>query len=123
MAPWPNDELRAIAEKDGLHISPFRSDGTTYGTPTWIWSVAVGNDLYVRPYNGRDSRWFKAAMSQGAGRIKAAATDYEVTFEKADDTVNGLVDSAYGAKYHDSPHLPSMLIERTRATTVRVSPR
>ena len=49
MPPWPNDELRAIAEIDGLHISPFRSDGTTYGTPRWIWSVVVGNDLYVRP--------------------------------------------------------------------------
>jgi hypothetical protein len=115
--------LRAIAEKDDLHISPSRSDGTTYGTATWIWSVAVGNDLYVRPYNGRDSRWFKAAMSQCAGRIKAAAIDYEVTFEKADDTVNGLVDSAYAAKYHEIPYLPSMLTEHTRATTVRVSPR
>jgi hypothetical protein len=25
----------------------------TYGTPTWIWSVAVDGALYVRAYNGR----------------------------------------------------------------------
>jgi hypothetical protein len=30
-----------IAESDDLHISPFRDDGVTYGTPTWILSVVV----------------------------------------------------------------------------------
>ena len=30
-----SDELRKIAEADDLHISPFREDGTTHGTPTW----------------------------------------------------------------------------------------
>ena len=41
MAKRSKDELRKIAEADDLHISPFREDGKTYGTPTWIWSVAV----------------------------------------------------------------------------------
>ena len=41
MTVWSKDELRKIAEADDLHISPFREDGVTYGTPTWIWSVAV----------------------------------------------------------------------------------
>ena len=36
MDTWPQDELRSIAETDDLHISPFRDDGKTYGTPTWI---------------------------------------------------------------------------------------
>src|SRR5207244_5202361 len=36
---WPPNELRHISESDDLHISPFRDDGETYGTPTWIWSV------------------------------------------------------------------------------------
>ena len=38
---WPKKELRQIAESDDLHIAPFREDGVTYGTPTWIWSVVV----------------------------------------------------------------------------------
>jgi Uncharacterized protein conserved in bacteria (DUF2255) len=38
---WSPDELQKIAASDGLHISPFRDDGVTYGTPTWIWSVVV----------------------------------------------------------------------------------
>ncbi|MBV8228112.1 MAG: DUF2255 family protein [Verrucomicrobia bacterium] len=44
---------RRIAQVDDLHISPLREDGVTYGTPTWIWSVAVEGALYVRAYNGQ----------------------------------------------------------------------
>jgi len=48
MSTWSKHELRKIADADDLHISPFRDDGKTYGTPTWIWSVAVDDALYVR---------------------------------------------------------------------------
>ena len=64
MATWEKDELRKIAEADDLHIAPFREDGVTYGTPTWIWSVTVGHALYVRGYNGTESRWYQAALRQ-----------------------------------------------------------
>lgn len=37
---WSADELRRIVEADDLKIAPFREDGATYGTPTWIWYVA-----------------------------------------------------------------------------------
>lgn len=57
MASWERDELRKIAEADDLHVSPLRDDGVTFGTPTWIWSVAVDNYLDVRAYNGRSSSW------------------------------------------------------------------
>jgi Uncharacterized protein conserved in bacteria (DUF2255) len=46
MATSSKEELRKIAEADDLHIAPFRDDGVTYGTPTWIWSVAVDDALY-----------------------------------------------------------------------------
>jgi len=77
MNAWMKDELRKIAEADDLHISPFREDGVTYGTPTWIWSVAVGDALYVRAYNGRKSRWYQAAVRQKVGRITAAGMTRE----------------------------------------------
>jgi len=64
MITWLKDELRKIAGSDDLHISPFRGDGVTYGTPTWIWPVAVDDALYVRAYNGENSRWYQAAMRQ-----------------------------------------------------------
>jgi hypothetical protein len=72
MSPWSKEELNKISEADDLHIAPFREDGTTYGTPTWIWSIAVDDAIYVRAYNGRKPRWYRAAMRQKAGRITAA---------------------------------------------------
>ena len=81
MRGWGSDELRKIAEADDLHVSPFREDGSTYGTPTWIWSVAVDGALFVRGYNEQDSRWYRAAERQKAGRTVAAGFSKEVTFE------------------------------------------
>src|SRR5437763_14369819 len=111
-AAWSEDELRKIIEADDLRISPFREDGVTPGTPTWIWSVAVDGGLYVRAYNGRESRWFQAALRQKAGRITAAGMTKEVTFEPAEGPINSRIDDAYRAKYHDSSYLSPMIGER-----------
>lgn len=123
MSTWPKDELRRIAEADDLHISPFREDGVTYGTPTWIWSVAVGDSLYVRAYNGQDSSWYKAAVRQKAGRIAAAGMSKEVTFEPAEGPVNDQIDDAYRKKYKGSPYLAPMIGARARSATIKVTPR
>lgn len=48
MSTWSKEQLDRIAESDDLHIAPFRDDGKTYGTSTWIWSVVVDDALYVR---------------------------------------------------------------------------
>ncbi len=124
---WSKDELRKIAEADDLHISPFREDGVTYGTPTWIWSVAVDDALYVRPYNGHSSRWYQAAIRQKAGRIIAAGMTREVAFEPVggpnNDRTNDRIDDAYRAKYHSSPYLKPMIGSRARSATVRIMPR
>jgi hypothetical protein len=120
---WSKDELRRIAETDDLHISPFREDSVTYGTPTWIWSVAVEDALYVRAYNGQKSSWYRAAMRQKAGRITAAGVTKEVTFEPVDGPINDLVDDAYRTKYRRSPYLRPMLDTRARSATVKVMPR
>src|SRR4030088_3582757 len=123
MSTWPKDELRKIAENDDLHISPFREDGTTYGTPTWVCSVAVDGALYVRAYNGRDSRWYQAAMRQKAGRITAAGLTKEVTFEPVDGPINDPIDDAHRAKYRGSPYLAPMIGLAPRSSIVSFMPR
>ena len=122
MTMWLKKELEGIADSDDLHISPLREDGNTYGTPTWIWSVVVDDSLYVRAYNGKESRWYKAALRQKAGRITAAGITKEVTFEPVDGEINDRVDDAYRAKYGGSPYLKPMIGVRARAATVRVMP-
>jgi len=123
MTAWPRDELRKIAEADDLHIAPFREDGATYGTSTWIWSVAVDDVLYVRAYNGQRSRWHQAAIRQKAGRIVAAGLTKEVTFEPVDGPINDRVDDAYRAKYRGSAYLSPMIGAGPRSATVKIMPR
>jgi hypothetical protein len=123
MTAWPKEELRKIAEADDLHIAPFREDGATYGTPTWIWSVAVDDGLYVRGYNGQNSRWYQAAVRQKAGRIIAAGITKEVDFEPVDGPINERIDDAYRAKYHNSSYLKPMIGTRARSATIRIVPR
>ena len=110
-----------------MHIAPFREDGVTYGTPAWIWSVAVDDDLYVRGYNGQSSRWYQAAVRQKAGRIIAAGMTREVAFEPVDGPDKGRIgdriDDAYRAKYRSSPYLVPMIGKRARSATVRIIPR
>jgi hypothetical protein len=123
MGVWSKDELRKIADADDLHISPFREDGITYGTPTWIWSVALEDALYVRGYNGKNSRWYQAAVRQKAGQIIAAGMTKEVAFEPVDGPINDLIDDAYRAKYKGSSYLKPMIGARARSATIRVLPR
>jgi hypothetical protein len=105
MSTWAKAELGRISKADDLHISPFREDGVTYGTPTWIWSVAVGDALFVRAYNGRNSRWYRAAVKQKVGRITAAGMTKEVAVEPVEGPINDRIDDAYRAKYRDSPYI------------------
>jgi hypothetical protein len=123
MKDWPIEQLRTIVEADDLHIAPFREDGSTYGTPTWIWSVVVNDALYVRAYNGQNSRWYKAAVQQGAGRIIAAGMTKGVSFEPVDGPINDRIDDAYRAKYDKSPYLSPMIGARAHSATVRIVPR
>jgi hypothetical protein len=122
MAGWPKGELKRIADADDLHIAPFRKDGKTYGTPTWIWSVVVDKDLFVRAYNGRRSSWYRAAMRQKNGRIKTAGMTKEVSFDEVSGAINDRIDDAYRAKYRKSPYLEPMISPQARSATVKITP-
>jgi hypothetical protein len=122
MDRWQGEELRKISETDDLHISPFREDGETYGTPTWIWSVVVDDALYVRPYSGQKSSWYQAAMRQKAGRITAGDITKEVSFEAVEGPINDRIDDAYRAKYKGNQYLSPMIGARARGATVKVIP-
>lgn len=117
---WSSGELRHIVEADDLKIAPFREDGVTPGTPTWVWCVAVNGELYVRAYNGKQSRWYQAAIRQRAGRIVAAGMARAVTFERVDDAINANIDDAYRTKYKGSPYLRAMIRDSAREATIKV---
>jgi hypothetical protein len=122
MGTWQREELDRIAATDDLHIAPFRDDGKTCGTLTWIWSVVVDGALYVRAYNGTRSRWYRSAISQKAGRITVAGMRKEVSFEPVDGAINQSIDDAYRTKYGGSQYLAPMIGPRARAATIRIRP-
>lgn len=123
MTKWTQQQLVDFAKADDFHVSPFYDDGKTYGTPTWIWSVVVGQNLYIRAYNGQHSRWYQSAMQQQAGRISLAGSEYEVSFEAANDDpdLNQKISAAYEKKYAGSPYMPPMLGTSQISATVRVN--
>lgn len=119
---WSEQELQRIVKADDLKVSPFREDGITYGTPTWVWCVEVDGALYVRAYNGKASRWYQAAVREKAGQVIAAGMTRKVIFEAVEGEINRRIDDAYRAKYRASPYLEPMIGERARAATVRITP-
>lgn len=123
MTRWSKEELSKIAASDDLRIAPFREDGKTYGTLTWIWSVVVDDTLYVRAYNGQNSRWYQAAMQQKAGRITAAGLTKEVIFEAVQGPIQNQIDDAYRTKYRRSKYLNPMIGKDAQSATVKIMPR
>ncbi|MDF5890338.1 DUF2255 family protein [Pseudomonas syringae pv. syringae] len=120
---WASADLQKIVQADDLHIAPFRDDGVTYGTPTFIWCVEVDGSLYVRAYNGTKSSWYQAAIKQKAGEIIAAGMTRPVSFQPVSGAINDRIDAAYRQKYSASSYLAPMISERSRAATVRVLPK
>jgi len=120
MTEWTSADLDRIVAADDLKVAPFRADGVTPGTPTWIWCVAYEGGLYVRPWNGKASRWYRAAMEQRAGQIVAAGDRFDVAFSPADEALATAIDDAYRAKYPGKEYLPDMVGEGPRSATVRI---
>lgn len=116
------EEVEKIGKADDFHIAPFREDGKTYGTPTWIWSVEVDGYLYARAYSGKESRWYKAAINQKAGKIQVAGMERKVRFEPERNTeINSKIDEAYKKKYKGDEYLEPMIGEEPKAATVKIT--
>ena len=123
MSRWAAETIAAISATDDLHIAPYRADGVTTGTPTWIWSVVVDDRLFVRAWNGTSGRWYRSAIAQRAGKITVAGSEYVVAFAPVDDpALNDRIDAAYKQKYAGSPYLPPMVAAGPRAATIEITP-
>lgn len=121
---WSASQAQQFRVADDLRVSPFYEDGKTFGTPTWIWSVVVDGQLYIRAWHGQKSRWYRSAVTQGSGKITIAGQNYLTTFNCVkNETLNRQIDQAYELKYGNSPYLLPMLANGPRSTTMQVLPR
>lgn len=118
---WNNEILNQIDQADDLKIAPFRPDGKTTGSPTWIWEIVVEGRLFVRAYSGVHSSWYQAAIKQQAGKIQAAGQVFDVAFAAVhDETLNAKIDQAYREKYASSRYMSHMIGSSSRAATVEI---
>jgi hypothetical protein len=126
MTAWTNSELTKIGTSEELEIAS-RQDNGTLRKPTTIWVVRQGDDLYVRPVNGRTSGWFRGVQVRHEGRIQAGGVDKDVTFVEvdADDKINDQIDAAYRTKYrrYAANIVNSVLTPKSRAATIKLVPR
>jgi hypothetical protein len=125
MTTWTSEELNKIGEAEELDIESLRSDGTLR-KPVTIWVVRVGDDLYVRPVNGRNSAWFRGTQTRGQGRIQAGGVEKDVSFiEETAPDVNDQIDAAYRTKYrrYAASIVNTVLILGARSATIKLLPR
>jgi hypothetical protein len=127
MTDWTAEELEKVGSADELEVAPLRSDGTPRSyLPIWV--VRVGDDLYVRSYRGRAGAWYRSAVEQHEGRIRAGGVERAVTFEPdgtgSDSASQDAVDDAYRTKYarYGGSYLDPMLRPEATETTLRLLP-
>jgi hypothetical protein len=123
MTEWSPAQLAKIEANADLFVSPYRDDGTTYGTPTQTWALVVDGKVYVRAANGQKSRWYQAAVAQKAGRVRVVGEFIDVIFEPAGTDDEAAIDAAYEAKYPGSSAVPVMQGDGPKSASVRISPR
>ena len=124
MTTWTSDELTKIGTAEELEIASRRQDGTLRKSTT-IWVVRHGDDLYVRPVNGRASAWFRGTQERHEGHIQAGGLDKDVTFEDAAPELNDQIDTAYRTKYsrYAANIIGSVVTSKARSATIKLVPR
>jgi hypothetical protein len=125
MTTWTTDELNKIGMAEELQIASLRRDGTLRNSVT-IWVVRVGDDLYVRSVNGRNSAWFRGTEVRHAGHIRAGGVDKAVTFvDESNPDINEQIDAAYRTKYrrYAASIVNTTLTPAARAATIKLVPR
>ena len=113
---------------DGQRLVPasglsYNGVGVSYRTEIESWHKIVPQYGSGGAANGPQSRWYQAAMSPKAGRLRVADKTYDVTFEPAGDQVSDAIDAAYEAKYPGSTAVPIMQGDGPKSATVRIVPR
>lgn len=124
MTTWTADELDKVGRAEQLRVSSLRRDGTLRPFVT-IWTVRVGDAIYVRSAYGSDNPWYRRALASGAGRIRAGGIERDVTFADAQPEVQEAIDAAYHAKYdrHGPTIVGTVAGEHAHDVTIRLVPR
>lgn len=123
MSSWTRNALDRIDAAQELTLFSVRGDGERR-RPATIWVVRDGEDVYVRSVNGRESAWFRGALTRHEAHIRAGGIEAHVSLVETDDA-GDRIDAAYEAKYgrRYPTIVPSILAPQARAATLKLVPR
>ena len=94
--------------------------GTRHRVPIWV--VVDGEDVFVRTYRGKTSRWYRELLAT-QGALLVNGKRYPVKASRADDPDSIRRTSAgYRRKYARSGSLDAMLRRPVLPTTLRLEP-
>ena len=68
-SPWNPETLAALAAALEVDVTPFAADGSPRARRT-IWSIGVGDELYVRSWKGPTAVWYRDAIASHQGSIE-----------------------------------------------------
>jgi hypothetical protein len=118
-------DLAALAAAKEVDITPIGADGAERASRT-IWSIGVGDELYVRSWKGRGAVWFRDILETGGGRVAVTGggASLPVTIEEiaVDDPVQAAISATFLTKYADDGYAGAMNEEAPVAATLRLVP-
>jgi hypothetical protein len=125
-SPWKLETLAALGDAVEVDVTPITPDGSRRPSRT-IWSIRVGDELYVRSWKGRRAAWFQDALAAGQGElaVTGGGASQQVTFEEVDATapVQTQISATYLTKYAADGYADSMNEQGPLESTLRLLPR
>lgn len=124
MSSWTAEELDRINAQTYFTVGATLPGGTMPKTVD-IWSVPVGDRIFIRSYNGTAGKWYGPALATLRGRISAGGVEKSVRFVAVaadDEETNSAVDASFREKYAGSPYAITMSEAPVRTNTLEVIP-
>ncbi|NMO04015.1 DUF2255 family protein [Gordonia sp. TBRC 11910] len=113
----------ALGDAQEIEITSYRKDGTLR---RWVpvWSVPVGDAVYLRSAFGIDGGWYKWASIKGIGRVRVGDLESDVALVlDTGEEVQQQVDDGFSSKYRNGGGaLRTMITEPARSATLRLEP-
>jgi len=125
-SPWNPETLAALADAIEVDVTPLAADGSRRPSRT-IWSIGVGDELYVRSWKGPTAVWYRDAIAshQGSIEVTGGGASQLVTFEEVDTAapVQERISATFLSKYGRFDEAAAMNVQGPLESTLRLLPR
>jgi hypothetical protein len=118
------ETLNLLDETDEVYIETSR-DAESPEHRRIIWTVVVGDEVFVRSVRGRKGRWYQRISAHPEGALVVGDTRIPVHAASAtDDVTVDAVSEAFRGKYEEAWPGPTAGIVRSEVlpTTLKLSP-